>query len=53
MPPTMPPAIAPVFELGCRAEVEDDDALDVTNWEALVVEVGTMEAVPVTSGESR
>jgi len=58
-PPTTPPAIALAFELVCEVGVEvdvddepDTDALDV-DWAAVLVEVGTREAVPVTSGESR
>jgi hypothetical protein len=59
MPPTTPPAIAPAFELLlCAVEVEaadvpDADELGVrVDWETLTVDVGTIEAVPVTSGES-
>ena len=57
IPPTTPPAIAPEFrvELLCEVEVGnglDPDGLKV-DWETLDVDVGTMEAVPVTSGESR
>jgi len=59
MPPTTPPAIAPALELLCEVEVEDEAADDwdadelgvKVDWET-VIEVGTMEAVPVTSGES-
>lgn len=50
MPPTTPPAIAPVFEL----PLEDDGTGEVgaiVDW-LLLAEVGTKEAVPVTSGES-
>ena len=53
MAPTTPPAIAPAFELLCGFEVGDEldpDGLEV-DW--VTVDVGTMEAVPVTSGESR
>ena len=57
-PPTTPPAIAPAFELLlCEVEVGLDDEPDTAelaetvDWETLVGE-GTMEADPVTSGES-
>jgi len=59
MPPITPPAIAPVFELLCGIEeAVDDEAADVpvvgvkVEWETETVDVGTMRAVPVTSGES-
>ena len=61
-PPTTPPAIAPALELLCEAAVEDEDeATDVPDadelgvnveWETPAVDVGTIEAVPVTSGVS-
>jgi len=59
MPPTTPPAIAPALELLCEVEGEaeaadewDADELGVkVDWETLI-DVGTMEADPVTSGES-
>ena len=48
MPPTTPPAIAPVFEL----PLEDDGTGEVgADW-LLLVELGTKEALPVTSGGS-
>jgi len=57
-PPTTPPAIAPAFELllcGVEVEVDDEPVLVapgvVVDSDAKIV-VGTMEAVPVTSGES-
>lgn len=46
MPPTTPPAIAPLFELLLGGEFDGDDDTDE------VVEVGVIEAVPVTSGAS-
>lgn len=59
-PPITPPAIAPAFELLCGVEeAVDDEAADVrvagvkVDWETLTADVGTMRAVPVTSGESR
>jgi len=57
-PPTTPPAIAPAFELPFEVEVEVDDEPDPdvvgvkVDWETLIDDVGTMEVVPVTSGES-
>jgi hypothetical protein len=52
--PTTPPAIAPEFELLWEVEVGDEPDPVVlgfrVDWEA--VNIGTMEAVPVTSGES-
>jgi len=55
-PPTTPPAIAPEFELLCGFEVEaaaDVDELGVkVDWETVTGDVGTIEALPVTSGES-
>jgi len=50
MPPTTPPAIAPVFEL--LLEDDGEDVLDVMMDWLLLVELGTTEALPVTSGES-
>jgi hypothetical protein len=52
MPPTTPPAIAPVFELPLKADgTGEEDVLDV-----VVVppptRLGLTEALPVTSGES-
>lgn len=46
MPPTTPPAIAPLFELLLVGEFDGDDDTDK------VVEVGVTETVPVTSGAS-
>lgn len=43
MPPTTPPAIAPLSELTFVGEFDGDDDTG---------EVGTTEAVPVTSGAS-
>jgi hypothetical protein len=52
MPPTIPPAIAPVFELLlCGAWVGVNDRLDADTLD-LFADVVTMETVPVTSGES-
>jgi hypothetical protein len=51
-PPTTPPAIAPVFELLLDELVEDDAEVCGTIDGLALVEVGTIEAVPVTSGES-
>jgi len=56
MPPTTPPAIAPPFELPLEDDDEEDadagvDAGVRVDWLPLV-KVGTMEALPVTSGES-
>ena len=50
MPPTTPPAIAPVFEL--LLEDDGEDVLDAMMDWLLLVELGTTEALPVTSGES-
>jgi hypothetical protein len=50
-----PPAIAPVFELPLEVEDEpfEDDAVEGATTDGLaLVEVGTIEAVPVISGES-
>ncbi|SRR6266404_2808365 len=44
-PPITPPAIAPVFEL----LLEGDEGV-IVDW--LLVELGTLKALPVTSGES-
>ena len=59
-PPTTPPAIAPEVELLCEVGVGVgvDDELDPplgvkVDWETVTADVGTMETVPVTSGESR
>ena len=50
--PTIPPVIAPAFEL--LFDDGDDAGEDVpgviVGW--LLVELGTLEALPVTSGES-
>lgn len=54
-PPTTPPAIAPELELLWDVEVgeePDPDALGV-RVDCETVDTGTMETVPVTSGESR
>jgi hypothetical protein len=60
-PPTTPPAIAPAFDLllcgvedGVEATVVlDADELGVkVDWDTLSVDVGTIETLPVTSGES-
>ena len=57
IPPTTPPAIAPSFELPLEGEFDGDDDLGevacgvTVDW-SLLVEVGTTEAVPVTSGAS-
>ena len=56
MPPTTPPAIAPVLELPCEVEAGDEtpDALGVmVDCEARLVDVGIIKEVPVTSGLSR
>ena len=58
-PPIMPPAIAPLFELPSMGKFDGDDDTDgvvcgVTvdvDW-SLLVEDGTTEAVPATSGTS-
>jgi len=47
MPPTTPPAIAPLFELPLVGEFDGDDDTD-----EVVLEVGTTEGVPVTPGAS-
>ena len=61
-PPTMPPTIVPAFELLCEAMVEvKDKATDVPDtdelgikveWETPAVDMGTIEAVPVSLGRS-
>ena len=57
-PPTTPPAMAPESELLCEVEVEvDDEPEPVTlgvrvDCETLFVDAGTIETLPVTSGES-
>lgn len=52
MPPTTPPAIAPVFELPLEDDGTGAAVLGViVDWLARV-ELGTIEALPVTSGES-
>jgi hypothetical protein len=51
MPPTTPPAIAPVFEL----LLEDNDTVEDVLGVVVVpppTELGVTEALPVTSGES-
>lgn len=50
----MPPAIAPAFELLCEVEVGDepDPVVLTVRVDCEAVNMGTMEAVPVTSGES-
>jgi hypothetical protein len=53
--PTIPPVIAPAFELLFDDGDDDDDAGEdvpgvIVGW--LLVELGTLEALPVTSGES-
>ena len=56
IPPTTPPAIAPAFELLCEVEVDDEppDALGVVlDCETFLVDEGTINDVPVTSGLSR
>jgi hypothetical protein len=55
-PPMTPPAIAPAFELLCEADVDVAAAELVllgakVDWKTLIDE-GTMEEVPVTSGVS-
>jgi hypothetical protein len=50
--PTTPPAIAPVFELPLDEDGTGDEVLGLTvDWLARVG-LGTIEALPVTSGES-
>jgi hypothetical protein len=49
-PPTTPPAIAPAFEL--LLNDEEDEVTPGVKVEWLIVELGTLEALPVTSGES-
>ena len=50
-PPMTPPAIAPAFELLLEDDGAGEDVLDeIIDW--LLVELGTLEALPVTSGES-
>ena len=54
-PPTTPPAIAPVFELLLEDELDEDAGEAVwgvtVDW-LFLVEVGILEPLPVTSGES-
>ena len=53
-PPMTPPAIAPAFELLLDDDDDDDAGEDgpgvIVDW--LRVELGTLKALPVTSGES-
>lgn len=56
-PPTTPPAIAPVTEPPLEEELDEGVDVDVDAWGVKVdwlalVEEGTIEAVPVISGES-
>ena len=55
-PPTTPPATAPASELLCEVEVGDEPepvTLGVmVDCETPIVDVGTIETLPVTSGES-
>jgi hypothetical protein len=50
-PPATPPAIAPAFELLLDDDNAGEDVPGVI-VERLLVELGTLEALPVTSGES-
>jgi hypothetical protein len=53
-PPMTPPAIAPAFELLLDDDDDEEAGEDapgvIVDW--LLVELGTLEALPVTSGES-